>query len=68
MNSFVTPAARSRCAISRPPWTVCGSDAPVAEPRVEAADARELDIAVARLREAERPVIMAGTNLYWGRA
>ncbi len=32
------------------------------------ADARELDAAVARLREAERPVIMAGTNLYWGRA
>jgi acetolactate synthase-1/2/3 large subunit len=43
-------------------------NAPVAEPRVEAADARELDTAVARLREAERPVIMAGTNLYWGRA
>src|SRR3712207_3599064 len=43
-------------------------EAPVPEPRVEAADARELDTAVARLREAERPVIMAGTNLYWGRA
>ena len=39
-----------------------------AEPRSEAADARELDAAVARLRDAERPVIMAGTNLYWGRA
>ncbi|HVE69347.1 MAG TPA: thiamine pyrophosphate-dependent enzyme, partial [Solirubrobacteraceae bacterium] len=31
------------------------------------ADAKELDRAVALLREAERPVIMAGTNLYWGR-
>ena len=40
----------------------------VRSPRVEEADARELDAAVARLREAERPVIMAGTNLYWGRA
>jgi acetolactate synthase-1/2/3 large subunit len=43
-------------------------DAAVAEPRPEAADAGELERAVARLREAERPVIMAGTNLYWGRA
>jgi acetolactate synthase-1/2/3 large subunit len=42
--------------------------AAVAEPRLEAADAGELDRAIARLREAERPVIMAGTNLYWGRA
>jgi acetolactate synthase I/II/III large subunit len=32
-----------------------------------APDARELDRAVALLRDAERPVIMAGTNLYWGR-
>ena len=31
------------------------------------ADARALDRAAALLREAERPVIMAGTNLYWGR-
>ena len=30
-------------------------------------DARMLDRAVALLRDAERPVIMAGTNLYWGR-
>ncbi len=37
-------------------------------PKLEEADAAELDRAVARLREAERPVIMAGTNLYWGRA
>jgi acetolactate synthase-1/2/3 large subunit len=30
-------------------------------------DSRALDRAAALLREAERPVIMAGTNLYWGR-
>jgi acetolactate synthase I/II/III large subunit len=45
-------------------------DEAAASPRVrapEAADARELDRAVALLRDAERPVIMAGTGLYWGR-
>ena len=31
-----------------------------------AADATEIDRAVALLRDAERPVVMAGTNLYWG--
>ncbi len=31
------------------------------------ADQRELDRAAVLLREAERPVIMAGTDLYWGR-
>jgi acetolactate synthase-1/2/3 large subunit len=36
--------------------------------RNQRADAGELERAVAVLREAERPVIMAGTNLYWGRA
>ncbi len=41
---------------------------PVRAPRVERADPAELDFAVARLLEAERPVIMAGTDLYWGRA
>jgi acetolactate synthase I/II/III large subunit len=30
------------------------------------ADPAELDRAIALLREAERPVIMAGTGLYWG--
>ena len=30
------------------------------------ADARGIDRAVALLRDADRPVIMAGTNLYWG--
>src|SRR5829696_2961252 len=33
----------------------------------DGADAAELDRAAALLRDAERPVIMAGTNLYWGR-
>src|SRR5215207_1155053 len=31
------------------------------------ADPAEVDRAAALLRDAERPVIMAGTNLYWGR-
>jgi acetolactate synthase-1/2/3 large subunit len=31
-----------------------------------AADAAQIDRAAALLRDAERPVIMAGTNLYWG--
>ena len=35
-------------------------------PARPAPDARALDRAVALLRDAERPVIMAGTNLYWG--
>ena len=30
-------------------------------------DQRALDRATALLRDAERPVVMAGTNLYWGR-
>ena len=37
------------------PWTGPGADTP------------QIDRAVALLREAERPVIMAGTGLYWGR-
>jgi acetolactate synthase-1/2/3 large subunit len=35
-------------------------------PRSGRADPAALDRAVALLSEAERPVIMAGTNLYWG--
>jgi acetolactate synthase I/II/III large subunit len=35
--------------------------------RMPSADGDALERAVALLREAERPVIMAGTNLYWGR-
>ncbi len=31
------------------------------------ADAAQIERAAALLRDAERPVIMAGTNLYWGR-
>ena len=36
-------------------------------PRAGQADGAALDRALALLDEAERPVIMAGTNLYWGR-
>jgi acetolactate synthase I/II/III large subunit len=35
--------------------------------RGPAADSAEIDRAVTLLAEAERPVIMAGTGLYWGR-
>ena len=38
------------------PWTSAGD-----------ADPRAIDRAVTLLREAERPAIMAGTGLYWGR-
>jgi acetolactate synthase I/II/III large subunit len=38
------------------------------EPRREAGvDVRAVERAVALLRDAERPVVMAGTGLYWGR-
>jgi acetolactate synthase-1/2/3 large subunit len=41
---------------------------PVSEPwRHAHADERELDRAAALLRDAERPVVMAGSDLYWGR-
>ena len=36
-------------------------------PRAGQADGAALDRAVTLLNDAERPVIMAGTNLYWGR-
>jgi acetolactate synthase-1/2/3 large subunit len=39
----------------------------VAAPRAGRAEQPALDRAVALLDDAERPVIMAGTNLYWGR-
>jgi len=35
--------------------------------RGDGADAKAVDRAAALLREAERPVIMAGTGVYWGR-
>src|SRR5690349_6301410 len=44
-------------------------DAPLPDLRRPAparADGAAIDRAVALLRDAERPVIMAGTNLYWG--
>jgi acetolactate synthase I/II/III large subunit len=54
------------------PMDVVFSDAPEAEdpaPLPDAAGGPVPDVARAAtlLREAERPVIMAGTNLYWGR-
>src|SRR3954468_4720684 len=43
-------------------------DAPeVAAPRSEPVDGGAIERAAALLADAERPVIMAGTNLYWGR-
>jgi acetolactate synthase I/II/III large subunit len=42
--------------------------APLPQPwRGQGAEAAAIDRAVALLREAERPVIMAGSGLYWGR-
>ncbi len=42
--------------------------APLPEPwRGPGADEQEISRAAALLRDAERPVIMAGTGLYWGR-
>jgi acetolactate synthase-1/2/3 large subunit len=46
------------------------AEPPLPAPRAaggRGADAAAVDRAVALLRDAERPVIMAGTNLYWGR-
>ena len=43
-------------------------DAAVVRPRTTlTADPAELDRAAALLRDADRPVVMAGTGLYWGR-
>src|SRR4051794_3450692 len=39
----------------------------VTVPRPDQADGGAIERALARLNDAERPVIMAGTNLYWGR-
>lgn len=41
-------------------------ESPPLRPRGARVDSAALDRAVALLAEAERPVIMAGTNLYWG--
>ena len=44
------------------------SPAPVTEPWLgSGADARQIERAAVMLRESERPVIMAGAGLYWGR-
>jgi acetolactate synthase I/II/III large subunit len=45
-----------------------GDNGSLPEPwRGPGADQREIDRAAVALREAERPVIMAGAGLYWGR-
>jgi acetolactate synthase-1/2/3 large subunit len=41
--------------------------AEVASPRAAQADSEAVERALALLDDAERPVIMAGTDLYWGR-
>ena len=41
-------------------------ESPPRRPGAGRVDSAALDRAVALLRDAERPVIMAGTNLYWG--
>jgi thiamine pyrophosphate-dependent acetolactate synthase large subunit-like protein len=52
------------CSEAEPP----AQRAPASEPAPHAsADATQVDRAVVLLRDAERPVIVAGTNLYWGR-
>src|SRR3954451_824400 len=43
------------------------ADAEVVPPRTPQDEGDAIERAVALLDEAERPVIMAGTNLYWGR-
>ncbi|HWF24348.1 MAG TPA: acetolactate synthase [Solirubrobacteraceae bacterium] len=48
------PGSAAGAGVAGEPWRGAG------------ADARELDRAAALLRDAERPVIMAGTGLYWG--
>jgi acetolactate synthase I/II/III large subunit len=52
---FMAAVAPERPARLPEPW-----EAPVADPRA-------VDRAAAILRDAERPAIMAGTGLYWGR-
>jgi acetolactate synthase-1/2/3 large subunit len=49
----------------RPPEDAGAARAPSPHP---AADGSQVERAAALLRDAQRPVIMAGTNLYWGRA
>lgn len=35
-------------------------------PQLQPADGAQIEVAAALLREAQRPVVMAGTDLYWG--
>ena len=48
------------------PESVAGSE-PGSQPPLASADPRAIERAAALLRDAERPAIMAGTGLYWGR-
>ena len=48
------------------PESVAGSE-PGSQPPPASADPRAIERAAALLRDAERPAIMAGTGLYWGR-
>jgi acetolactate synthase I/II/III large subunit len=43
-----------------------GGEQVIADPSPKGADAAAIERACALLRDAERPVIMAGTDLYWG--
>ncbi len=51
-----------------PDSEAAASRAELSAGRARHAESREIEQAAALLREAERPVIMAGTGLYWGRA
>ena len=51
-----------------PDSEAAASRAGLSAERARQLESRELERAAALLREAERPVIMAGTGLYWGRA
>jgi acetolactate synthase-1/2/3 large subunit len=58
LDHVFSPAADSEATVER---------AEVAPWRARQPEGREIERAAALLREAERPVIMAGTGLYWGR-
>jgi acetolactate synthase I/II/III large subunit len=48
-------------------WGEAGIPILAASPRPKAAPEGAVEAAAALLRDAERPVVMAGTDLYWGR-
>jgi acetolactate synthase-1/2/3 large subunit len=58
LDHVFSPAADSEATVERAelaPW------------RARQPEGRDIERAAALLREAERPVVMAGTGLYWGR-